>query len=41
MRECHISIDLNKTAKQQALQVIQILSENSKLPIERYDNRDR
>jgi len=35
MRECHVSVDMNHSAKQQALAVIKTLSEQSKLPIER------
>jgi len=35
MKECHVSLVPNKTAKQQALVVIKLLMENSSLPIER------
>lgn len=35
MRECHVSLVPNKTAKQQALLVIKVLIEKSSLPIER------
>jgi ribosome maturation protein SDO1 len=35
MKECHVSVDINKSAKQQALIVIKTLIDQSKLPIER------
>lgn len=35
MKECHVAINPNKPAKQQALNVIKILVEKSSLPIER------
>jgi ribosome maturation protein SDO1 len=35
MKECHVALDPNKSAKQQALKIIKLLEEKSSLPIER------